>query len=453
MVPSRVIAASLFVLLASSASFAADMDIYGNVPAAGADIADDGSAADGTAVVAPQMPVLPDEPEKPHRHKSKTQDNPYDVYGFDDGAFALKPTLQIGSVITNNAGLTHDNRQSDVGIEIKPSLSFTTKWPVHQWSGNLNLDWQRFSSVTSANRLTGSGDTTFKLDIRRDTYAEFGADFDMSEANAGSSGVPSTAKGPRRDFSYGANTAIAHDFGSWAGKATLGINRSTFGNVDLTDGTTQNNSDSDYVAPSLSLRATFGQPGARIKPYAQVTTDMRLHDHEVDSGGFHRNSQGYGAALGVVLDDGPIWSGDIAAVLLGRHYSDSSLANALVPGVTASLTWSPTELWTIVANAGVTINDSSAAGISSSAGWTGGLNATYALRDNINLRAGASFSVSSDDSGVGHDLNSVVSLGADWQLNPHLVLSGTLQSTWNMTPTETANYDEQRAFVGVTIRP
>ena len=471
---SRVIKTSLLLLLSSAAApaMAADMDVYGNPPPppqpsccappqasdSAYPVTDGGygaGAADWqSAVVVPQQPLSggPDAPESPHLRRAASE-SPYDVNGYDDGAITLKPTLQIGTIYSNNVNLTHDNRKSDVGVELRPSFTWDTKWPVNNWSGGIYADVQRFSDTPEANRITGAGETTYRVDIRRDTYAEFGANFAVTADNPGSADVPSDATEARQDIGIGASAGIAHDFGWFQGKATLGVTRANFTNVHLSGGGIEQNSDMNYTSPTIILRGTIGSNGARVRPYAQISYDWRLHDEYFDRNGLRRDSQGFGAALGLVLNDGPIWSGDIAAVMMYRHFEDASLTDALVPGVAATINWSPMPLWTIVANTGVAVNDSNVSGISSSALWTGGLTATYAVRDNVNLRAGASMTVGTDDSGSGVDIGNIVQAGADWQVNPHMVFSGTLQSTWYHAPDETASYDEQRAFVGVTLKP
>ena len=480
----RVFKTSLLLLLSSAAvpAMAADQDVYGNQPpccvpqlrgvpqqqapadsSSGYQVNDGGYAAGynwQSAVVQPQQPLSggPDEPERPHHYRAPAQvvtedsGGAYGQTGFDDGAFEFKPTLQIGTMYTNNVNLTHSHQQSDVGVEIRPSFTWGTKWPQNSWQGNFYIDWQRYFSTPEANRMTGEADTTFRLDIRHDTYAEFTGNWAMTEANPGSANNPSNAVEARRDMAYGASAGLAHDFGWWQGKATFGLTRTNFGDVRLDDGTTEVNSDMNYTSPSIALRGTMGSLGATVRPYAQITYDWRLHDQDVDRNGFHRDSEGFGAALGLVLSDGPTWSGDIAAVVMSRHFKDPSLPDALVPGVAATINWSPAPLWSFVANTGVAINDSSTAGISSNTVWTGGITAKYAVRDNLNLRGGVSVSVGSDDSGSGYDVGTIVQAGADWQVSKHVVLSGTLQQTWYNSPFETANYEEQRAFIGMTVQ-
>ena len=410
-------------------------NIYGSTATTSATLGDSGSSTD---VPAP-------------RAKSKSKIDPYAINGYDDGAFQLKPTLGIGTVYTNNAALSPTARVSDVGLELKPTLTFQSEWPRHDWHGSVGVDWQHYLNTPSANILTGAADTSFRLDIRRDTYADFAANYAVTSSTAGSQEVPGNAAEPRRNTSFGSAMGITHDFGPMQANMKVAAARYAYSDVALVGGGTEINSDRNYWEPSLSLRGGLGTNGSRLKPYVELTYDPRLHDQALDRNGQRRNSQGFGAALGVSLDDGPIWTGDISANFIARSYDDPALKTAMALGVNGSITWSPTSLLNVVATTSVALNDSEQLNISATPTWTASLNGTYTLRDNVNLRAGGSASFSGNGTGI--DTTLVASAGADWLLNPNLSLSGTLQSTWYNAAAVASRYDEQRAVLSVVVKP
>ena len=395
------------------------------------------------------VPPLPEEPTR--RHVPHRKIDPDKATGFDDGAFQLKPSLEIGTVVSDNINLSANNRKADIGLRLKPSLAFQSEWPRHNWRGNISADWVNYLATPSASSLTGSAETSFRLDIRRSTHADFAANASVTSTAAGSSEVPSAAVGSRQDWSLGSSAALNHDFGPMQGQVKFGMTRQVYGDVALSGGGTENNADRNYVEPSLSLRSTWGAPVAVLKPYVELTYDPRIHDKSVDRNGQRRNSQGVGAALGVTLNDGPIWTGDFSANFIARSYDDPALKTAMALGVNGSLTWSPTPLWNVVASSGVSLAESEIANVSATPSWNAGLNASYAMRDNVTLRAGGSATLTKASSGT--DATWVASAGAEWQLNPYLSLSGTLQSTWINAATAAASYNEQRASLGMVVRP
>ena len=397
-------------------------------------------------IIAP--PVLE---EPPRRKAPRRIVDPDKVTGYDDGAFQLKPSLEIGTVATNNVNLSSTNRQADIGLRLRPSLAFQSEWSRHSWRGNVSAEWLSYLATPSANTFTGTAETAFRLDIRHTTYADFTANANVTSTSAGTSEVPNTAVGNRQDWNLGTTAAINHDFGPMQGRLKFGITRQAFGNVALSGGGAENNADRNYIEPSLSLRGTWGSPAARLKPYVELTYDLRFHEQTLDRNGQKRNSQGVGAALGVTLQDGPIWTGDFSANFIARSYDDPALKTAMAVGLNGSLTWSPTPLWNVVASSGVGLAESEVIGVSATPSWNAGLNASYAMRNNITLRAGASATLTNNSTGL--DTTLVASTGAEWQLNPYLSLSGTLQSTWFNAAAAGSSYNEQRATVAMVVKP
>ncbi len=387
----------------------------------------------------------------PSRKGQRRVSNPNKVKGYDDGVFQLKPSLEIGSVVTDNVNLSSTNRQTDIGLQLKPSLAFESEWSRHSWRGSASLESLHYLQTPGANTLTATVETSFRLDIRHTTFADFTANANVTSTSAGASEVPNAAVGGRQDSNIGTTAAINHDFGPLQGRLKLGITLQAFGNVALSSGGTENNADRNYIEPSLSLRGTWGSPAARLKPYLEFTYDPRFHDQALDRNGQKRNSQGVGAALGVTLQDGPIWTGHFSANFIARSYDDPALKTAMAVGLTGSLTWSPTPLSNVVASTGVGLAESELAGVSATPSWNAGLNASYAVRDNITLLTGATATFTKNTTGL--DKTLIASTGADWQLNPYLSLSGTLQSTWFNAAAAGASYNEQRATVAMVVKP
>ena len=428
--------------------------LWANGPARAQVATPDANSVYGSEPAAEPTPPIVTQPlveESPRRKAQRRLVDSDKVTGYDDGAFQLKPSLEIGTVVTDNVNLSSTNRQTDIGLRLKPSLAFQSEWSRHSWRGNVSVELVHYLATPSASTLTGTAETDFRLDIRHTTYADFTANANVTSTSAGASEVPNAAVGGRQDWNLGTSAAINHDFGPMQGRLKLGITRQAYGNVTLSGGGIENNADRNYIAPSLSARGTWGSPAARLKPYVELTYDPRFHDQTLDRNGQKRNSQGVGAALGVTLQDGPIWTGDFSANFIARSYDDPALKTAMAVGLNGSLTWSPTPLWNVVASSGVGLAESELAGVSATPSWNAGLNASYAMRDNVTLRAGGSATLTNNGSGV--DTSLVASTGAEWQLNPYLSLSGTLQSTWFNAAVAGSSYDEQRATVAVVVKP
>ena len=438
----RAIAGVSFLLFASNG-----LDVRAAPPAAG-----DTVTADQVGEV--PVAVLPaqDTAARVPIRRAKAKANPYDVNGFDDGAFQLRPTLQVGAVISNNATLSATAPKADAGLELKPSFSFQSEWSRHEWRGSASADVVRYANTPEAGSLTGSAETSFRLDIRHTTHADFSASVLATQANAGSSEVPGSAISARRDTSIGTAAGLTHDFGSFEGQAKTALVRNTYGDVALVGGGTERNIDRNYVEPALTLRGTYGHERMPLRPYVEARYDPRFHDQVLDRNGQRRNSQGVGVALGAVFDDGPIWKGDVAGNFIARSYDDPALKTAMALGVNGTVTWSPTPLWSIVAATGVSLAESEEINVAATPNWTASLQANYAWRDNVTFRGSLALGLAGTSSG-GLDTTTVASLGADWQINPNMALSGTLQNTWFAPAVGTGAYSEQRVMSSIVLRP
>ncbi len=415
-----------------------------------ATMVDDGAdAADAPASVVPSIiPAQEDEPAHPRRRKKIT--DPYMPPPMGDGPIEYRASLAVQGVYTSNVKGSATAPLGDIGLRVAPTVSFNTNWSRHEWHGTLNGDFIAYAGTPSANSSTGSIETGGRVDIRRDTQLDLDANLSTSLSTPGDPEIPGAATGPARNWSFNSSGALTHDYGPLAVRTKVAVLRNAYDDVALSGGGVEVNADRNYWEPSLAVRGTFGSSGARLKPYVELTYDPRFHDTVPDRNGQNRNSQGGGIAVGMTLDDGPIWMGDISANFIARDYDDPALKTAMALGLNGNLTWSPTPLWSFVANSGVGLSESEQAGVSATPNWNAGLQANYALRENVNLKAG--FNVSASSNAGGLDTTTVASLGADWQLNPYLSLSGSLQSTWFNAASGAGNYNEQRVMTGVVVR-
>jgi hypothetical protein len=197
------------------------------------------------------------------------------------------------------------------------------------------------------------------------------------------------------------------------------------------------------------LRGSFNR-GAVLSPFAEVGYDQRLHDKKKDRNGLKRNSQGLRLGVGVALDDGAIWSGEIGADLQLRHYDDASLNSVVVPGISARVTWRPTDLTRFEFNSGASIAETVVAGSSANLSWNGGANVVHALRDNVDLTAGLGLSAEKDSTGT--DWTTNTRLGVSWLVNPYLTWTAGYEGTFFNGSTSGSDYHEHRILSSIILK-
>ena len=384
---------------------------------------------------------------KPKRRKPAA--DAYAAQGIGSPVFRFYPTLEIGTAVTSNVKRSSGKKQSDVALRLRPGVSFASNWSRHSWTGSASADFLRYAKSKDSSSATASAQTELRLDVRHDTRARLAAGYTRSAISSGSGEVPLTALGSRVDQSLTASAGLEHDVGPLSGLLRLGLARNVYGDVDLSGGGTEDNSDRDYTEVSATLRGSLNR-GAVLSPYAEVAYEPRFHDKKKDRNGVARNSQGLRLGAGVTIDDGPIWTGEIGATLQYRNYADASLGHVLMPGISARATWRPTDLTRFEFNTGATIAETVVAGTSANRSWNASVDVVHSLRENLDVTGG--FGVIAERTSTGTDWTSNARLGAIWTVNPSLALSAGYEGIFFNGAAANSDYSEHRFLSSIILK-
>jgi hypothetical protein len=369
--------------------------------------------------------------------------------GLRTGAFVLYPSLEIGSVVSSNVRRSPAKSIADVGLRLKSQLRFESDWVRHSLTGSASLNAQQFLDNTDIKSRGGDLTAKLRLDIRRTTTADFDTSYSATSVGLENSQIPATATGARLDQSFGLTAGITHDFGGLEGKLRFGVSHSLFGDVNLSGGGKEDNSDRDFTQLSLSARGTVNT-GAIVQPFAEVAIEPRIHAKKFDRNGVKRSSQGVRVSAGVAIADDPLWLGEVAATLERRDYSDDSLETILAPGVAANLTWRPTDLTRFEFNASASLAEAASAGVSATKNWTVGVQGSHALRDNLELVGGLRGAFERSNGTT--DITSVGNFGVNWIVNPYVVLNAGYEGTLFNGAAAGSNYVDHRVLTGIILR-
>jgi hypothetical protein len=328
-------------------------------------------------------------------------------------------------------------------------MRFESDWIRHSWHGEASGDLTAYLENNDLNTAQADARSRFRLDIRHTTRAEFEASYALGQETSADNEVPDTAIGNRTDHTLMASAAIIHDFGGLEGRAKAGIERQVFEDVKLSGGGTEDNSDRDNYTPSLALRLSYIDPPA-LKPFMELVYAPRFHDEKFDRNGLRRDSQGITASVGVTLDQGPLWFGEMALVYAMRDYEDSALATNDAIGINGNLTWSPTDLTSVVMTLATTLDESSSATSSGTKTWSGRIDVAHELRENLTLLGG--FGIEFEKFSGGTDTTLSPNFGVEWQLNRNLAWTAGYDGTWFEAASSGGNYNDQRVMTGIVLR-
>ncbi len=411
------------------------------------DVNDDGLATQSPPSALSRITIGDD--DEPVVRRRKTIEKPYAAQGVRSGAFLLYPSLEISSVVTSNVRNATTKAKADIGLRLKPQLRFETDWSRHSLTGTVALEGQQFLENNDIKSRSGNAQAALRLDIKRTTTADIDWNYSATSTGLESNELPATATGSRLDQNFGASAALTHDFGGVEGRLRFGLSRSIYGDVALTGGGKEDNSDRDYTQASVSARVAL-KTGGMLQPFAEAAYEPRIHDKKLDRNGLKRSSQGLRFAAGVVVDDDPIWNGDVAATLELRDYSDNSLETILAPGVAANLTWRPTDLTRFEFNAGASLAEAASVGVSATQNWNAGVKSTHSLRENLDLVAGLRGEFERTNSDI--DVTTIGNFGVNWTINPFVVLSAGYEGTFFNGAAAGSDYEDHRLLTSIIVR-
>jgi hypothetical protein len=375
--------------------------------------------------------------------------NPFDPVGLRIGNFILRPSVteQIAYEIDND-GSTHTERTYSRTVF---NAELESDWSRHQLTINGEQVIDKTLSGDGAEDPSTSVDADLRLDLSSNTTSNLTFDYEFGRENQTDANALSNAFVQSDVHQFDASASLDHVVGSWRGIATLSGGRSTFGNAQLSDGTTVTQSDRDENDYTVTLRAGV-DIGAAHLPFVEGDFGQIIYDDTLDSSGFARSSKTYGLRLGTAFDFGEKVNGEISAGYAQRDIDDSRLAPIKGFTVDGSATWSPRRGTDVVMNLTTTLEDSTTANESGSVYYAASAEITHQLRENVTTNMSALVGWRDYTAILNSQLVYGAGAGFTWWLNRHFGLEGGV--SYEKTATDGGD-DSDNLFVGlgVTLRP
>jgi hypothetical protein len=203
------------------------------------------------------------------------------------GPILYFPSLVVEGVVTDNVRNSHSDRIADIGLKLAPSLAIESDWVRHAFRFSGSAERIFYADQNDYDPTAADAEASLRLDLKGGTSVALEADYDLSEASAGSDEVPQSAVGLRQDQAFGGAATVTHDVGRIAVEARAAAFAFVYSDVALADGGTENNSDRNYIEPQASLRAGYGlKPG--LKPYVKPRAFTSIGSTAMASGAIRK---------------------------------------------------------------------------------------------------------------------------------------------------------------------
>jgi hypothetical protein len=298
---------------------------------------------------------------QPARRRLKRDDDPFGAVGNYVGGFLVKSAVELSGGYDTNPGRFNTPKGSAFYM-VSPEFVAASDWERHSLIADLrgsftgyertfppkidNLGQPIVSPVpTNVDRPDFTGKLDGRLDVTHDTRVNSELRLRIGTDNPGS---PNIQAGLARYPLYattGGTAGIEHDFNRLQVSLNGTVDRTTYQNSQLTDGTSTTNDDRNFNQYGGVARVSYDLlPG--VKPFGEVEADTRVHDTRLDRSGFQRDSNGGYAKVGTSFELTRLLIGEASIGYAARNYVDPRLNNLTGLLTSASLVWSATPLTT-----------------------------------------------------------------------------------------------------------
>jgi hypothetical protein len=379
------------------------------------------------------------------------ESDPYAPLGLRAGTFEFRPSLEIAAVGSTNPGQASGEARPAAGVRLAPELEIKSAWPRHSFwlkASGERIDYADGPELTA---LEGTLDSRLMLDIRRNTTAELLMSAAQWQSTPASSEVPDDAAGKRTDDEITLGAGVSRT-GSWLeGRLRTALSRLVYGDVELSDGSTEDNGDRNYVEASAAARLTAGS-SAEIRPLVELAISQRLHDEKLDRNGVERNSLGIAVRAGAEFAADGLWSGAAGLEYDFRHFTESEFADYSAIGVFAEMEWRPSAVTRVTLTAETGFEESATAGVSGYRTQEAEIDLVHAFRENITLTLSASLDYSAAQ-GASSSKSLAMEAGGEiaYALNRALSLTASYGHMRYIALAEEGDYAETEITAGMRI--
>ena len=398
-----------------------------------------------TTIQRRQAPIAPalagTVPGQPPRKRLKPDDNPFDPIGTRVGGFLVKSAVELrGGYDTNPARINIP--KGSAFYAVAPELMVTSDWSRHALVADLRGSYTGYGTTlgTDSNALplpapvnldrpSFDGHIDGRLDATRDTKLLGQLRMRVFTDNPGSPNIQTGLTRYPLGFSAGTSLGIDQSFNRLQIAAVGTFDRTTYQPSQLTDGTTDSNSDRNYNQYGGVMRVSYElKPG--IKPFGEVQVDQRARDLPYDRSGYQRSSNGTAVKGGTSFEFSRLLTGEIAIGYGMRNYVDPRLADLTGLLTSASLIWTATPLTTARFSSTTTLDETTLAGVS------GVLTRTYSFQVDHDFRrwltAVGRFSWGTSDYQISDRFDKFGSVGGDliYKMNRNLQVKAQLRRDW-----------------------
>jgi hypothetical protein len=378
------------------------------------------------------------------------EENPYEPLGLRVGSFVVNSSLEQGLGWTSNVDSSPDGAAA-VLSDTTLRLEAISDWSRHSAAASAYGTFRKTVSGAQISEPQGGIDGDIVLELGNHHRAAAAVRYDVRRESATSPvDLPPTTSRPLRHTLTG-NLGLSRTLGKFRFGIEGKVERLMYDSAKLEGGGALSQRERDSTLTSVLLRGGYELSPAVI-PFAEAEIGRRNHDLRLDSSGYARSANRFGARAGLALDMGEKLSGELAAGWVTEVIDDARLESISGATIAADVLWSPVRGTRVGMNAATEVEGTTTPDESGSVLYSAQLSVERELRANLTGTTAFGAQWRDYQGNSGYDLTVSAEAGFTWWLNRYAGLTGrarheTLKSNLPNRDSETTSL-----FMGVKLQ-
>lgn len=365
------------------------------------------------------------------------------------GTFILRPTVAqgLGYERTKTGGETTSRTFSTTTLR----GVLTSDWSRHQLTIIGAGTYEKNLSDSANTEPEANVAADLRLDLADETIANLTAGYSLEREDSADPNAISGARVQSAVQNYSGGASIRRDFGLIRGTLGAAVDRETYGDVELSDGSELSQKDRNNTTGVLSGRIGYEVSPALI-PFIEASGGRVFYDETRDFAGYARSGNLYNARAGVELDLGEKLRGEFGIGFDRRTFDDDRLKAIDALALDGAVDWSPQRGTNVNLALRTAIEPSTTPGESGYISYLAATEITHELRSNLVARLAGSYEWRDFPASSASNQNVyIIGTGLSWNLNRYVALSGDISYELT-TQKNVADTGVTRAGLGLVLR-
>jgi hypothetical protein len=378
--------------------------------------------------------------------------DPYAALGIRGGSFLFFPAVELSAGYSSNPANVPGGTGSPLYV-VAPELRVQSDWSRHSLTADIRGSYSAYGKDFTPSLDRPYLDSTIdgRIDATRHTQILLENRVIVSTDNPGSPNLTAGLAKLPINTTVGGTLGVAQTFNRFQVTVKGAVDRAMYDNSVLTDGEISSNADRNFDQYAGTLRLGY-ELGPALKPFAELSTDERIHDEEFDRTGLRRDSTGISAKVGADVDLFGSLTGELAGGYLERTYKDPTLpaiSGAIADG---SLIWQATALTTAKFTAASTVNESILPGTSGAFSRDFNFQVDHALRRWLIATLIAGYGRDDYVGSPRQDNRYFASAGFTYKMRRSVQVKGQVRQDWLTSSVPGVAYTATSFLVGLRLQ-